>query len=179
MNILSKIKQKIQYFFLEKFHANTSRNKAFHNLKSCKSIIIMYYIDEDKKYDFVYNTIKEFSAIGKTIHSVLLLKKGVAYEEKRLNMHVFSDKNTNWLGKPEIDILEDINDLEVDLLIDLSLSDDIALQYLIATSKAACKVGRKKQHTFLYDFMLDIKENELTESKLLESINYYLEKIKV
>ncbi len=146
-------------------------------MSDISSIVLLYYIDDYSKYDMVYKNIKDFTAKGKSVFSVLFVKKGVVSEEKRINMLLFTQSDCSWLSVPNGTIMLDALSLSADVLIDLSLTDILPLQYVVANSQIACKVAMRKGNTFLYDLMIDMKEEDVTESKLLNTISYYLKHI--
>ncbi|MBP6230618.1 MAG: hypothetical protein KA397_03045 [Paludibacteraceae bacterium] len=173
-NNLTNILFTLKSYCLLNFHKKKYREKKYLSFDEIKSIVFVYYIDDYSKYDTVYQNIKDFTAQGKTVFSILFVKNGVPFEEKRINMRLFSQKDCSWLSVPNNDVMTDLLELSADVLIDLSLTDILPIQYAIANSPIPCKVGRVKDHTYLYDLMLEMKDDELTETELLKTITYYL-----
>lgn len=178
MNQLQNILFKLRRYFLLKFHKKQWRDKKYLSFDNISSVALLYYIDDYSKYEIVYKNIKDFTAMGKTVFSVLFVKKGVLAEEKRINMLLFTQNDCSWLCVPNDNIMLDALNMAADILIDISLMDSIPLQYIVANSQVGCKVAMKKENKFLYDLMIEMKEEQVNEDKLLETIAFYLKQIK-
>ena len=70
----------------------------------------------------------------------------------------FTPKETGFLGLPKSETVESFLNEDYDILIDLSITEQIAVQYIVALSKAPMKVGwSSSQHNY-YDLMIDISK---------------------
>jgi len=85
-------------------------------------------------------------------------------------------KNVRWFGRPQTSAGLHFIDEPFDILIDLSISKTIALQYILIHSKATFTVGWQVIETNYYDLNIDVSENPRCRF-LMEQIVFYLETI--
>ncbi len=87
-------------------------------------------------------------------------------------------KDVNWFGKPskyKLDVMEELNP---DLFICLIRDPEFPIEYLVRTSKARFKVGRKQINGNLFDLVInDPKDKPITELESFKAMKSYLEKI--
>ena len=90
---------------------------------------------------------------------------------------------------PLVSYINELEDLEFDLLIDLSLHAVLPLQYIAMYAKAFCKAGIPKNDLPIYDFVIDVdalpdiqegvepEESPIDENYLYDQIIFYLKSI--
>lgn len=154
------------------------RKKAIHNLKTASSAGIIF---ECTGMDD-FQQVKEFK---KTLEDHGIRTSVVGYVDARdipdpylirPGFYFFSQRELNWIFKPDTDFIREFLRKHFDLLIDLSLSPKFPLQYLLKLSRAHYKIGVKSDTEEL-DLMLDVGRNTPL-SYLAEQIIYYLSMIK-
>ena len=79
-------------------------------------------------------------------------------------------------GRPKSNSIVQFEQEKFDILIDLSISKTIALQYILVHSSAQFKVGWHGTEVNYYDLNIDVSERPQCQY-LLEQIIYYLENI--
>lgn len=93
----------------------------------------------------------------------------------QIGMNHFTKKGLNWFNMPKCDTVQQFIAKDFDILIDISMLDIYQLQYIVALSRARFKVGKFKEKDSYYDFMIDIKNNNIPE--FIKQIKHYLELI--
>jgi hypothetical protein len=74
---------------------------------------------------------------------------------------IFSDNECNWYGKPDMSEINDFIHEKFDMLLDLSMQRQFPLQYIVAASQAAFKIGCRCDKTSNpYDFLLVGSDSE-------------------
>ncbi len=170
--------KKISIRKLQQLQGKEKREKQFMNLKDVRNVLLLFYVDSFEKYDRIYGIINFLKKEGMNVFSVLYVEKGVVCEQKRINMLAFTKKECSLFFEPTVTLVDDIQSLETDLLIDLSLVDCLPLEFLAQQSVAKCKVSRKKESVSVCDLMIETNQNETSEEQLLETILFYLNHIK-
>jgi hypothetical protein len=91
----------------------------------------------------------------------------------------FSNRvNVSWSGKPKSGDGVQFMQEPFEILIDLSIRKNLALQYILVHSPAVFKIGWESSEYNYYDLNIDIKANPQCRY-LMEQIIYYLENINV
>ena len=87
--------------------------------------------------------------------------------------YYFNRKDLNWYKLPKSDYINTFINKEYDILIDLSTSNDLILQYIIGLSKAKFKVGRQRRGFEKYfDLMIRIKKRVPMRDFADQAIHY-------
>lgn len=174
-------KKIIRYFAnkqLLKFYQAQQRSTRIKTLNNSKSIGILWNPADE-------GSIETYEMLRKTLQIKGIKPTGIAYigsnREKETLATITSSgflhrRDVRWFGRPEIgDGLEFIDE-PFDILIDLSISKAVALQYILVYSKATFMVGWQGTEPNYYDLNIDVSVKP--ECKyLMEQIVYYLENI--
>ncbi|MEI6274838.1 MAG: hypothetical protein WCP08_02560 [Prolixibacteraceae bacterium] len=148
------------------------------NLKSAKSVGILWNPSDDE-------SIETYETLRKTLNEKGIKSFGMAFISTRRGKETLTTVSNSWItdrsdvtffGKPKsgdgIHFLQE----EFDILIDLSLTKSIAMQYILIHSAAKFKVGWMADDPNLYDLEIDVKANPQCRF-LMEQIVFYLEKL--
>jgi hypothetical protein len=86
-------------------------------------------------------------------------------------------KNFNFLNIPKKNDISDFTGKQYDILINLSIDDDLNLHYISSLCKANIKIGMyNPNYSKIYDFMIDTKEI-FDQHSLIKQITKYLSMI--
>ncbi len=148
------------------------------NLRSAKSVGILWNPSDEE-------SIETYETLRKTLNERGIKSFGMAFISTRRGKETLTTVSNSWItdrrdvtfmGRPKsgdgIHFLQE----EFDILIDLSLSKSIALQYILIHSAAKFKVGWKAGDPNLYDLEIDVNANPQCRF-LMEQIVFYLEKL--
>lgn len=174
-------KKIIRYFAnkqLLKFYQAQQRSTRIKTLINSKSVGILWNPADEGSID-------TYEMLRKTLQIKGIKPTGIAYigsnREKETLATITSSgflhrRDVRWFGRPETgDGLEFIDE-PFDILIDLSISKAVALQYILVYSKATFMVGWQGTEPNYYDLNIDVSVKP--ECKyLMEQIVYYLENI--
>jgi len=169
------LKENIGYYFLEKKIGKIKRNPVFLNLKDAKSIAIVANMDTVEKYKIISKFVDSLKQEGKTVF-VLALVKNEEFQKffaKGTSILFFSKKNTTWYGKPRNIKYKEFIDNQFDILIDVSMTQIITMQYIVGLSKAKFKVGKFYEKRSYADFMITLKPEDKL-SFFIDQIKHYL-----
>lgn len=154
---------------------NTVRNIKYTDFQSIKTVIITYEFDDFEKAVAV-KSIFEKQGINTFLFGYSVQKE---YTLQAEHEYVFSSKLTNLFYFPKVEVVNYFTQIleKSDVLIDISINNNLSLSYLISKQKQILKVGIQKKEFNLYDVMIDVEKN--VESKFLcEHILFYLRKLK-
>ena len=179
MSFFNDVQLKLANFLLGRAK-NVERTIQVVNLKSAKSIGIVYNASNPETDDLVRRYIKHLKEYK------LKIKAIGYYDEKELPLDVnpkleydfITKKELNLQLEPKSVVVENFLEEEYDILIDTSAEDHIIMQYLVHYSKAKFKVGAKRlNYSSLFDLTIVLKPEEGSR-QLMKNIDRYLHIIK-
>lgn len=180
------------------FLSKNEREKRFANYNKANTILILFESDKDENNSFIKTIIENLKSEKKTVFAIGFVNKKEVTSRESIHYILFNNKNCDWTKKPEEDILQKLYLNKYDLLINLTLTDNIIpLNYLLLYSDAACKAGIARNNEELLDFAIQVpvkdeeKEIEKEENKansssentvidekyIFENIIFYLKSI--
>ncbi len=173
--MFNKFRENIGYYFLEKKAEKVQRKPEFINLNQAKSIAVVANLDNMEKYKVIAEWVKELRQQGKNIFVAGLVENDEfkKFFEVGTSILLFSKKNITFFGKPKNIKHEEFIAQKFDILIDMSMSQNITIQNLVALSKANFKVGKYYDERSYADFMVNIKETDKFPY-FVEQIKHYL-----
>lgn len=166
------LKKKYVDYQISKIWRNKIRSKKFINWNDVKSVTIVYDSASLKKETKDYINAKlngRQCFFWTSVESVELKKETV-------NTFMVSPKDTNLLNKPKEEVIKKFLSQNTDILIDLTLSENLPLKYLTAVSNSKCKCGLDKTEDDLLDFKIKLNKGNVKD--LFDQIIHYLEIIK-
>ena len=126
--------------------------------------------------------IETYEFLRKMLYTRGIKSKGMAHIDSNREMETLSTisnsgflqrRNVRWFGRPKTNNGIQFIQEPFDILIDLSISKTIALQYMLVHSLATFKVGWQGAELNYFDLNIDVSENPQCRY-LMEQIIYYL-----
>jgi hypothetical protein len=111
---------------------------------------------------------------GKTVR--LLAYMDNAAEGDNFPFDAFNKKNIDWLYRPKGDAVASFLNHPVDILLNLSLKENPALEYIAALAKAHYRVGVFANATHCYELMIDLPASRQLPD-LIKQIEFFLQKM--
>ncbi len=186
MGLISNIKYKYGLSRLRKDFRKPENNAVVCNIENAQSLGIIY--NATKEEDFI--RVKEFlHRLKKTVPEVVALgfvdmKELANFHIQPLDFSFFCHKDLNWYHKPAEDSVEDFVRKKFDILIDLNLTENLSVRFVLAESAALFKTGRFcKIEPNYYDLMISLNEQSSGEEvnqleMLIKQTELYLKMIK-
>lgn len=173
MNFIKKYYQDAK---LKKAYSLNKRLKEFSNFSLIKTIGVISNPQNEDQMDQFLRIVNHFHVRGKQTFSLLFLDKLIKDEIflNKIEGHVITKKNCNWIGTPKKDInLNHFINKDFDLLIDLSFTPSFSLNYLFILSKARLKAMPTNNFSRQYaDLMLDSIKTDNKFNFATELIHY-------
>ncbi len=176
MGFIGQIRRYAGFYRLRLESAKLRRDKKTVGLFSARNIGLVYYLHDEESYRMVSAFVKKLQEQGKTV-------KALAYVENRrltglflpkLSYDFFYPSGLGWNYKPKSTRVKDFIDTPFDLLLDLSLGDNLPLLYVTAMSKAKFKAGMQSDaRSRLLDLMISLGEKKGLQD-LIEQLEHYL-----
>ena len=164
---------------LKSIYRKKSREKHFLNWKDIRTVLVMFDIAH---LDDVSVFIQQIKKNGKKVTVCAYQTKDNTQHYSTNDYFVISKKEAGkWFGNPLHTIAKELKKRPFDIVIDLTLSCNIPLEYLLAHTPASVKAGFKKTDCSPYDLAitsLPLGEAESYQiNELYKQIVYYLDRI--
>lgn len=180
MLIPRKLRERAAVWYLRR-KPEPDRERRGSNLSGAGSVALLY-IDSDETY------FKQVKACVKTLHETYGINRVCAlgyvalpskhlpiYHAQRLEYMYFTKSDLNWHLEPKVSLMNFISE-PFDVLIDLSLTECLPMQYILKASKARMKVGaRTAKSGDLLDLTIGVPEGT-TRDAYWNDVIYYLTK---
>lgn len=154
------------------------RRPVARNLADARKVGIVYLADDEATHMHVRNYVKR---IKEELGIAQVMALGFTDEKElphflhpRLNFEALCRKDLNWYRIPQGNTVQNFMAEEYDILIDLTLTDRLPVQYVMARSRSRFKVGRLSDgNKHILDMMIDMAgANSLPQ--LIQQVHHYL-----
>lgn len=130
---------------------------------TCKTAIMNYFRSLNIKGSVFFQDFRKIGSEDRLITSI---------------QTTITKKDVNWYGKPSKYKMNVLDEMAPDLLICLIKDPDFPIEYLVRSSKARFKVGRKQINGNLFDLVInDPRDKPLSELESFDAVKTYLSKI--
>ena len=173
----------------QKYLKETPRERRFVSYQKAKSVLILFESDYSEKNPNIRKMINQLQQDGKKVSAWGYIDKKEVVTSILPDFRILHHKQTDFFQKPLISYINELETLEFDLLIDLSVNSIVSLEYIAMYANTACKTGIRKTDLPIFDFVIDI-ENQATiletdetadspidENYVFDKIIFYLKSI--
>ncbi len=162
-----KIKQILAERKLKKLVENYRHSPVIPNIETTKLIGAIWHPTQKVAYQFL----KEY------FNKEQVIFRGFCVFEDDVNPHVNSNTLTTndltWIKLPKLEKIDDFININFDVLINMSLKQNLVLDYITLLSKAKFKVGSSTNESNYFDLNINIGENR-DSMYLVEQQIFYL-----
>lgn len=171
MKLSERIKNHIGFLILEKKLRNQHRKVVVCNIQYAQHIGIIYNATDFVSFEIIKDLAKKLSQHSTvSILGYVNSKKLIDHYLYRKGFDFFSRNDLNWYYKPVCEVTEAFVRKTFDILIDLSLEKYYPIQYIVALSPSAFKVGKFSENEKYLDLMIDMEKENEQMKKLHEEI---------
>ena len=149
-------------------------NRRSVNYKTAKNIGILFSVKDIEKHNVVKKFIEELMNDGKNVTAISYLPKGKDNFEFKFDFFTF--KEFSYFGSINNDSLNSFINQPFDFLFFLDNESGLLSKYILAHSKAKCRVGKLNNDMHDY-FELMVKPKGKNTQELAEDIYNYIKKI--
>ena len=175
MKIIRNIRERFAKSFLLKQVSESGRKQKQINLESARTVALLYYLTDEATYIAVESIISRLNELNLKVRVVCYtdLKITPYYFIPKISQDIITVKDIDWRYQPKKPFVKEFINTEYDILIDLSLNDNLPLLYCAALSQAGLKVGRfQEDHELFYDLMIQAGPDESIDSFSVQVIHY-------
>ncbi len=131
---------------------NSHRERRFLSMDKIHSILIVF---ETSDYEVVDAFVGHLEKMGKKVKGYGYKLKDDKYDYSETPYHIIESKiDTNSFGIPSKNIIEKFSAETQDVLIDLTINENLTLEYLVVSSNIPLRVGLKKNKRPIYDIAI-------------------------
>jgi hypothetical protein len=176
-------------FRAKKYLNETPRERRFVSYRKARTILLLFESEFTEKNPNIRKMIFNMQQDGKKVSAWGFIDKKEVATSILPDFRILHHKETDFFQKPIISYINELDELEFDLLIDLTVHNVLPLQYIAMYAKASCKTGIRKNDLPIYDFVLDVdvlptpqegvepEEDPIDENYLFDKIIFYLKSI--
>lgn len=175
MKTIKKFRLSFGRYKLQKKVKKIQQNKCIFNLEKSVTVGILFHVSSSKETKTVRLFKNHLERQGKKVFCIGYIdnKIEMEYREPLTGIEYFSYENLNWHYLPNCKETDAFIDLNLDLLIDLSIEPNLPLEYVSNLSKANFKVGRYSENCKHLDLMINISD-QTDLNTFIQQITQYL-----
>ncbi len=152
------------------------RSAKFINLDEAHSVLVLFELKDEQTFKEVERFAESLRLRGKQV------KLWCYYPQNKLplfftptgNQQCLTRKQLKWFPIPNEKAIAGFNEIQPDILIDLSQSDCYPMKYLATISGATLKVGENSDfNQFIFDLLIQ-KDDHLPLTNFIQNVTHYL-----
>ena len=132
------------------------RQRRFVNYNNAQSIFLLFESDFAEKNVEVRRIIQKLTADGKKVTAWGYTDKKLTSTPILPDFRIINKKEIDFSQRPHESVLSELAENKFDLMIDLTEKEIFPLQYIALYVTADFKTGIKRNHSKIYDFMMDM-----------------------
>ena len=148
-----KLKQKYAQRKFRKIANKRKHKPIIPDLKMAESIGIIWHPTQRESYNFL----KEYFKKNRVI-----IRGFCVFEEDanpQQNSNTLTQADLTWLGFPKKEKIEDFISINFDVLLNISLKQNLVLDYITMLSEAKFKTGYSQNESNFFDLNINITKN--------------------
>jgi hypothetical protein len=165
--VLKKVKLKVAEFFLKRLADEKKRKPRAIGLNEANNIGIIFDASEKENVEIIKRFVASLKEEKKKVQVLgyYNLKELPNELNSKLDYDYFSKKDINWHYKPSNPVIFNFTNEPYDILLNLTTTSILPIQYVFVMSKASFKVGRAiAKHIPFYDLSIEANdESSLTQ----------------
>lgn len=174
MSYIKRQYSRLQDYLLERKLQQNVVKRYPGDYESAKKIGLLFNATDQQQRQTVLSFAKTLESKGKKVQ--LLAFYDDKKQQPNFTFKHFSQKELNFFRRPKGLFVDDFIAEPFDILINLFLVEEPALEYISALSKAQLRVGPYTERTYCYDLMIDTS-NRQDLSRFIEQIEFLLNKM--
>ncbi len=149
-----KLKQKYAQYKLRKLAEKQKHTPVLPDLDSAKLIGVIWHPTQREAFHYLKNYFNKEQVI---FRGFCVFEEGV---NPQANSNTLTSADVTWLGFPKPDKIIDFTSVNFDVLINITLSQNLVLDTITLLSKAKFKVGSSADESNYFDLNINIGEND-------------------
>jgi len=155
---------------IKKIIAHSERERVYHNLTEINSVLVLF--DTENFEDAIY-FIQELKMMGKKVKAFAFKTKRDSHNYSKISYTIVTEKDIK--NDSLVKITSGLTDEKFDLVIDLSLKENLLLLYLLVLANSPLKIGFYKHLLAVHDIVISFAPGmEITIKELGKQVIHYL-----
>ncbi len=143
------------------------------NYEEAKSIGILLYVTHSADLVEVKKLLKTFAKDGKKVVCLVYFPKPENLPTLDFQHYVLTDKEIDTWGNVKLEIVQNFIEQPFDYLYCISQEEVLAFQYILASSKARCRIGKySAQNAVFFEMMIDLKTEQNIKTFTEQALHY-------
>jgi hypothetical protein len=158
---------------IKKIIKHSERKKAYLNLQEIKSVLVLF---DTENFDDASHFIQRLKKMDKKIKAFAYQSKKDTNNYSNIPYTIVTDKDMNNLkGDSLARIINGLENKTFDLVVDLTLKENLLLLYILVSADSPLKVGFYKHAFSVHDIVISFAPGwMLTVKELGKQLIYYL-----
>jgi len=149
---------------------DSEREKAYHNLKEIKSVLVLFNTENFEDADYF---IQQMKKMRKKVKAFAFKDKKDSNNYSNISYTILTDKDMK--GESLVQSVNSLQDERFDLIVDLTLKENLLLLYVLVSVNAPLKVGFYKHALAVHDMVISFAPGLLPDVKELgKQLIHYL-----
>jgi hypothetical protein len=166
---------------LKRLKENHDSDKKFMNYNDIRSVLIIFESDMNEKNPEIESILKSLQNDGKKVTACGFVNKKKSDSPTLTHSYMIDHAHVNFFKEPNNDFIKNLLSHKFDIVLDLTLSEVLPLQYILAYANAPFKAGQKMTNFDLLDFMVDLRPDHSTgnneKQSFIVDVNYLFKQI--
>ena len=163
--------------FYRNLYRQAKKSRSFPDFEKVKTVLLVFESDAEERNTQIMQLAKELREAGKKVMAWGYTDKKKALTQATGSLRILSREDFGWFQRMKKEILTTLRANRYDLLIDLSLHNDLPTRYMALWADASFKTGRHTgEEHYIHDFMIELPEGR-DAAYLFDQIIYYLKNI--
>jgi len=161
---------------IRKIATRSERERVYQNLKEIRSVMVLF---DAKNFEEANLFIQHLKKMGKRIKvfAYKTPKDIYAYQDKSFSI-VYKDNMQDMKGESLTQIVNSLSKEKFDLVVDLTLEENLLLLYILVSTNSLLKVGFHKHTPWVHDIVISLAPGaEQNVKELGDQVIYYLSAI--
>jgi hypothetical protein len=133
---------------LHKRSSETNRTVRLCNLDTIQKVGILWLEEDSKAYNYLYEQFR--------MQKVIVRNLCYTKNKKTEDSNMFSRRDINWLGFPKGGNIDTFIRADFDLLLNIAVEHNFALDVITALSAATLKIGWDREKLGFFDLSIDV-----------------------
>lgn len=139
---------------LQKKEAEIQRKPEIPNLDTIKKVGVIWHPEQKEAFHYLQEYFSKKQVIFRSL-CVYNEKNEMAIDSNSIIL-----KDLNWWGFPKPGIIDSFAEMQFDLLLNISLEQNLALDYITLTTQAKFKIGWSPNEKNYFDLNINIVQNQ-------------------
>jgi len=149
---------------------HSERKRAYHNLKEIKSVLVLF---DTEDFEDAIHFIQQLKKMGKKIKILAFKNKKDTHSYSKITYTIVTEKDMK--NETLTQLVNSLEDEKFDLVVDLTLKENLLLLYILVSVNSPLKVGFYRHAFSVHDMVISFAPGLVQNTKELgKQLIHYL-----